>query len=146
MPRVRNEVQKEYEFKCKIEVRMNDINMGGHVGNTQMIAITHDARIKLYKELGISELDLGDGKTGMVVADIAANFKAEVFLDDEVIVRSHIGEIGNTGFRLFHNVESNGITAALIETGIVAFNFKERKAAGLPQAFEERLQNYLNSC
>ncbi len=144
MPRVRIEVQKDYEFSCNIDVRMNDINVGGHVGNSQMIAITHDARIKLYKDLGLSELDLGDGKTGMVVADIAVNFKAEVFLDDNVVVRSHVGEVGSKGFRLFQRVECNGKTASLVETGIVAFNFKERRASVLPEEFKERLQDYIS--
>ncbi len=144
MPRVKNELKETYEFSCVIEIRMADINIGGHVGNSQMIAITHDARIKLFKELGLVELDLGDGTTGMVVADISANFKAEIFLDDYVIVRSHVGEIEKNGFRLFQCVECNGKAAALIETGIVAFNFEKRKASALPEAFKKRLQGYLN--
>ncbi|MCP4163109.1 MAG: acyl-CoA thioesterase [Deltaproteobacteria bacterium] len=144
MPRVKNDLKDIYEFSCIIEVRMGDINIGGHVGNSQMIAITHDARIKLFKELGLTELNLGDGKTGTVVADISANFKAEVFLDDNVVVRSQIGEILKSGFRLFQCVECNGKTAALIETGIVAFDFEERKGTALPEVFKKRLQDYLN--
>ncbi len=144
MPRVKNDLKDTYEFSCIIEVRMGDINIGGHVGNSQMIAITHDARIKLFKELGLNELDLGDGKTGMVVADITANFRAEVFLDDHVVVRSHVGEIWESGFRLFHCVECNGKIAALIETGIMAFDFEERKGTTLPEAFKESLQDYLS--
>ena len=143
MPRAVNEEQAVYEFSCNIKLRINDINFAGHVGNSQMIAIAHDARISLLKDLRLLEQNLGDGKTGIVIADITANFKAEIFLRDTVTVKSHIGETGKSGFRIFHRVESNGGVAAFIETGIVAFDYVQRKSTQIPEEFFEALNNYL---
>ncbi len=143
MGRVKNEKQAKYEFSCNIELRVGDFNYVGHVGNSQMIGLVHDARIKLLKELGVSEKNLGDGKTGLVIADITANFKAEVFPGDIVAVKSHIGDIGETGLRIFHCVTNNQNTAALIETGIVAFDYQERKRASIPKEFLDALMAYI---
>ncbi len=142
MGRVRNKIHAEYEFSCNIELRVGDFNYVGHVGNSQMIGIVHDARIKLLKSLGLSERNLGDGKTGLVIADITANFMAEVFPNDIVIVKSHIGEIGKSGFRIFHCIMNNQNTAALIETGIVAFDYKDRKRTKIPIEFLEALNTH----
>lgn len=142
MARVRNELQKDYEFSCDIELRVGDFNYVGHVGNSQMIGIAHDARVKLLNELGVSEQDLGNGRTGLVIADITANFKAEIFPGDQVAVKSHIGDIGESGFRIFHCITANQTTAALIETGIVAFDYQERKRAEIPGTFLDALALY----
>lgn len=142
MGRVKNELQAEYEFSCDLELRVSDFNYVGHVGNSQLIGIVHEARIKLLKELGASEQNLGDGKTGLVIADITANFKAEVFPGDSVAVKSHIGDMGETGFRIFHCITASEKTAALIETGIVAFDYQARQRAQVPEGFLEALKKH----
>ncbi len=146
MPRVSNKVQKSYEFSHIIEICDDDINIGGHVGNTQMIDLTHDARLSMFKELGIVDLDLGDGKTGIVVADISANYKAEVFLNDVLDIKCHIGEMSDKSFRMFHCLEKKGHVAALIEIGFVAFDFKDRNVTSIPDVFKKRLADYLKQC
>ncbi len=142
MGRVRNELQDKYEFSCAIELRVSDFNFAGHVGNSQLIGLVHEARIKLLKQLGASEKNLCDGKTGLVIADITANFKAEVFPNDIVSVKSHLGEIGEAGFRIFHCVTANQKTAALIETGIVAFDYQKRQRSKVPDVFLKALSQY----
>lgn len=142
MARVKNELQSNYEFSCDLDLRISDFNIAGHVGNSQMVGLVHEARIKLLKELGASEFNLGDGKTGSVIADITVNFKAEIFPDDIVSIKSHIGDIGETGFRIYYCIESNGKPAALIETGIVAFDYKERKRAAVPKELLDALAAY----
>ena len=141
MGRVRNELQDEYEFSCAIELRVGDFNYVGHVGNSQLIGLVHEARIKVLKQLGASEQNLGDGKTGLVIADITANFKAEVFPNDIVSVKSHVGDMGETGFRIFHCITANQKTVALIETGIVAFDYQTRQRVQVPEGFLVALRN-----
>lgn len=143
MPRSQNKLQESYEFSCEIPLRLSDINFAGHVDNARMISLAHEGRAKAFNALGMTEIDLGDGRTGILVADITANLKAEIFLDDEVVVKTHLGEIGEKSLRTFHCIEKNGEVAALIESGLVCFDYIDRKVSAIPERFREKLGQYL---
>jgi acyl-CoA thioesterase FadM len=82
----------------------------------------------------VSEKDLGDAKTGIVLTDLVANYKAEGILFDRLVVESSIGEVHARGFRMFHRVSTkDNRLIALAEAGIIAFNYKKRILAKIPE-------------
>lgn len=135
-------VKKRYPFSCEIQVRVGDLNYGGHVGNSEMVGILHDARVALFRAMGLSEGDLGDGKTGIVMDDLVVNFRAEAFLGDVLTVGCAFDEIGEAGFRLHYHVTGSGKTVAVAETGLVAFNYTARRIAFLPAVFKDKARAY----
>lgn len=138
MARIKLALKPEYPFACSIEVRVGDLNYGAHVGNSEMVGILHDARVALFRAMGVSEVDLGDGKTGIVMDDLAVNFRAEAFLGDHLEIGCVFGEMGEAGFRIHYHVTGGGKTVAVAETGLVAFNYATRTIAFLPKVFKER--------
>jgi acyl-CoA thioesterase FadM len=84
----------------------------------------------------VSEKDLGDAKTGIVLTDLVTNYKAEGFLFDRLVVESSIGEVYPKGFRMFHRVSTkDNRLIALAEVGVIGFNYKKRGLAKLPEQF-----------
>ncbi len=142
MPRVKLEEQPEYEFHYEIVLQVRDINYGGHLGNDALIGLLHEARLNLLHGLGCSEMNLGDGQTGIILGDLAVNYKAEGFMFDRLSLNSHIGEMGRNSFRIFHRITRNDTLIALAETGIVTFNYQDRKIVPVPEDFIQRLQQY----
>jgi acyl-CoA thioesterase FadM len=140
MPRIKLKKLDRYDFIYEREIKVGDINYGGHLGNDSIVTITHEARLDMMRRMGISELDLGDGKTGIIMADLAINFLGEGFMFDKLIIESAIGEIGNSGFRVFHYFHRGDDAVALAETGIVAFNYSERRVARLPEVFVKAVE------
>ena len=145
MPRIRLEEQSCYEFTHEMEVRASDVNMGGHLGHTELINYIHEARALMFDSFDAHERDLGDGSTGIVIGDLAVNYRSEVFWGDTLTISSAIGEVSEKSFRIFHRITCRQILVALAETGIIAFSFAERKAIPLPAAFIEKLHN-LSTC
>jgi acyl-CoA thioester hydrolase len=139
MPRLRLHELEAYAFHWESVLQPRDINYGGHLGNDALVSLIHAARVRLLRELGASERDLGDGKTALIMTDIAVNYRAEGFLFDAIRIESHVGEISRSGFRIFHRVTRDGKVLALAETGLACFNYGERKIATLPSAFIETL-------
>lgn len=129
-----------YEFQCPIQVRPQDVNYGGHLGNDHLISIMGVARALLFRSLGLSELDLGDGQTGIIVADLAVNYRAEAFMFDELLIETHVGEIGDKGFRMFHRVTKDSTLIALVETGFVTYNYAKKKTTAIPTSFLQQLR------
>jgi len=144
MPKVKLKKMDNYEFEYKTILQVRDINYGGHLGNDALVSLTHIARINMLRTLGFSELDLGDGKTGIIMADLAVNYIGEGFMFDEVTVLTHIDEISPVSFRVFHNFIKDDKTIALAETGIIAFDYNERRITEIPETFFYSLKKYIS--
>ena len=141
MPRVKLSEQETYEFQSSFQVRPQDINYGGHLGNDNLVSLLGAARAYLFHSMGLSELDLGDGQTGIIITDLVVNYKAEAFLFDELLIETHIDEIAPKGFRLFHRVRRDVRLIALIEAGIATYNYAVKKTVPVPTAFLKCLAN-----
>jgi acyl-CoA thioester hydrolase len=137
MPRTKLIERKAYRFRCLIDVQPRDINRGGHLANDSLIALVGTARARMFHSVGLSELDLGDGRTGVVMSDLVVNYKSEAFIFDELLIETHVDEFTRTGFRLFHRVARGTTLIALVETGLTAFDYGSRKIAPVPKGFIE---------
>jgi len=118
-----------------IKVQPRDLNYGGHLANDSLVSLVGTARARMFFDLGLSELDLGDGRTGVLMSDLVVNYRSEAFLFDEILVETHVGEFTRAGFRLFHRMTKGKILVGLVETGLAAFDYHSRKVAPLPRGF-----------
>lgn len=145
MPKIKLKKKNKYEFEHKVTLQVRDINYGGHLGNDALVGIIHEARINLLRSLDCSEFDLGDGKTGIIISDLAVNYLGEGFMFDEILIHSHISDISSASFRIFHYVTKHDKTIALVETGVIAFDYNERRIVELPDCFIKALNKYLKT-
>jgi acyl-CoA thioesterase FadM len=141
MPKVKIEEQPSYPFSVELEVRVSDLNYGAHLGYDRILGLAHQARLVLLGELGVDEMDLGDGRTGVVAVDVAATYLGEAFVNDVLVFAIRPVEVGRVGFRLAHLVVNKqaGAKVALIEIGFVGYDYTRRRPAGLPEAFRQGL-------
>lgn len=142
MARIKLIELEQYRFKHELRISISHLNFARHVGNSQMADLLHDGRFQMLNSMGINEENLGDGKTGIIMGDLVINFKAELFIDDIILIESDAGEIAEKGLRFFHRISKNGVTAALAETGFAAFNYIDRKIDKVPEIFIQKLNEY----
>ena len=143
MPRVKLEEQPNYEFTHTVTVRVTDLNYGNHLANDALVGLIGEARVQVLRQLDAREFDLGDGQTGIILADLAVNFKAEGFLFDTLQIDSHIGDISRKSFRMFHRItKKDGQPLALAEAGIITFSYAERQVASIPTVFLQAVERY----
>jgi acyl-CoA thioester hydrolase len=135
MARIKLKQQETYEFSCPIDVQPRDINYGGHLANDTLISLVGAARALMFHAMGLSELDLGDGRTGVVMSDLVVNYKSEAFLFDRLLVETRVDEFTHTGFRLFHRVTKGEELVALVETGLAAFSYTSGRVVPVPAPF-----------
>lgn len=140
MPRVKLEEQSTYEFTFSVTLHPRDINYGGHLGNDSLVILIGSARAQMFHSMGLSEGNLGDGKTGIIMADLVMNYRAEAFIFEKLDIATHVGEIQAGGFRIFHRVSRNDKLIALAEAGVMAFDYTKHRVAHVPQIFLETLR------
>ena len=50
MSRLRFELQGPEVYRTNLQVRVDDINYGGHLGNDSVLTLCHEARIRFFRE------------------------------------------------------------------------------------------------
>jgi acyl-CoA thioesterase FadM len=143
MPRIKLQEQKSYPVSITLDVRVSDLNYGAHLGYDSLLALAHQARVEIFSKMGVTEIDLGDKKTGIVVSDVAVQYRGEAFVMDSLLFETAPIEIGLASFRMAHRV-SNLTTkrpTALIEIGFAAFDYNTRRSGRLPEEFRSKLES-----
>lgn len=136
MPRIKLKPLHHYPFNTDITVRTTDLNYGGHLGNDTLLSLIHEARVAFLAHHGFSERDCGG--VSLILADTAVNYKAEAFAGDILRFEVAAGEPTRCGFRLFYRVSrpSDKTLIALVENGMVCFDYPSRKRMPLPNAIQ----------
>lgn len=141
MPRIRLEIPDALPFRTTIPVRITDINYGGHAGNDTILSLIHEARMQYLRQAGYSEMNI-EG-IGLIMSDVAIEFKSELFYGDLVIASVGAGELTRVGFELVYKLEKEAQgklqTVALAKTGMVCFDYSRKKICALPEPARQKL-------
>ena len=142
MARVRIEYPDKTLFETTLAVRITDLNYGGHVGNDTLLSYLQEARTTLLREWGYPGETEGIEGVGFIMADVAVSYKAELFYGDTLRIQMAAQDLSRSGFDWVYRVTRQGdnTLVALAKTGMVCFDYSERKIAGLPAAFKARLE------
>lgn len=120
-------------FTTEIEVPINLINYGGHLGNDSVLTLAHEARLRFLKSRGLTELDVGG--PGIIAADAAVVYRSEAFHGERLRIEIGAGEVSRVGFELLYLITevTSGREVARVRTGLVCFDYGARKVARLPE-------------
>lgn len=134
MPRVQLSPQPEYPFAVDLVVRTTDLNYGGHLGNDRLLSLVHEARVAFLRSHGWTEPDCGGA--ALILGDAALVYQAEAFAGDRLRFEVAACEPGRAGFRLAYRVTrpADGRAIALVETGMVCFDYGTRRIVPVPAA------------
>jgi len=131
-----------YPFTVPYDVRVADVNYGGHVSNAAVLSFFQDARIACLADLGpFSELDIGEG-SGLILPEAHVRYLAEMFLGDRLVIGVRVTEIRKSSFVFGYRIERGGEGVAEGTTSLVSFDYTARKTKRLPSQFREALVSF----
>lgn len=143
MERVKINLPDSFSFSTNIQIRITDVNYGGHVGNDSFLSLIHEARLRFLASKGFSEMDVMG--VGLIMADAAIEFKKEMAYGDTVKISVAAIGFDRIGFDLFYllEVENDGVTAIAgkAKTGMMCFDYTNKKRAALPAEAIGKLQS-----
>ncbi|QEQ95916.1 acyl-CoA thioesterase [Neptunomonas concharum] len=140
MARIKIEMPENYTFTTELPIRINDINYGGHLGNDAVLSMMHEARIRFLNYYHYTELDVEGA--GIIMTDSAIVYRSEGFYGDTVKIDVTVGDFNRYGCDIYYLL-TNKKTAAEIaqaKTGIVFFDYEQRKVIPVPEAFQASMQ------
>ncbi|MDK9725083.1 MAG: thioesterase family protein [Sterolibacteriaceae bacterium MAG5] len=138
MPRIRIDLPDRFVFATEIPLYIGHINYGHHLDNAALLALVSEARVRFFKAIGYTELDV-EG-LGIIVADAAVQYLAEAFHGDVLVFEMTPVDFNKYGCDLVWRATAKGDGRAVArgKTGILFFDYAARKPAPVPTAFVER--------
>ena len=142
MARIKIDMPDNEIAAIEIRVRIGDINYGNHVGNDAFVSIIHEARVQWLQQNSFTEIDTAG--TGLIMSDLAIEFKNESYYGEEIAVKIYSGEISKVSFDLYYQLatERNQQIVLLVKakTRMVCFNYQIRKVSLIPARLLKILQ------
>jgi acyl-CoA thioesterase FadM len=140
MARVKVALPDTFSFTTELPVRITDLNYGGHLGNDALLGILHEARVHFLRSIGVPNDYDPVTKLGLIMVDVAVEYKGEAFHGDTLRVQMAAAEPNKYGFDVVyhvHNQASKEIARA--KTGMLCFDYNTRKLRLLPADLAARV-------
>jgi acyl-CoA thioesterase FadM len=143
MERIKIHLPGNFNFSTIIKIRITDLNYGGHVGNDSFLSLIHEARQQFLLSFGYSEFNIEN--TSLIMADAAIEFKKELNHRDVIKIGVAANNFDKYGFDLFYKIEiiseENFILAAKAKTGMLCYDYQNRKLVPVPEKFKNILSS-----
>ena len=141
MARIKLTLPQTFPFSTHLPVRITDLNYGGHVGNDSILSLIHEARMLFLRNAGLSELQFGPA--GLIMSDVAIEFKHELFYGDALRVYVAAADFSRVGFdicyRMVREGEGKETVIALAKTGMICFDYTAKKIVQVPEEGKKAL-------
>ena len=139
MPRIKIPSPEQILFSMERSVGISDINYAKYLDSIAMVNILHEARLQFLASLGFSEGNIYG--LGMVVTDLAVDYRSESFANDRLIVDVGVGSFNRYGFDIGLHVTNSASETVVCNAkmGVVFFDFDKHKITEVPVAFKNLL-------
>jgi acyl-CoA thioester hydrolase len=141
MERIKIHLPKNFKFSTTIKVRIADLNYRGHVGNDSFLSLVHEARQQFLNHFGYSEMQIEN--TSLIMTDVAIEFKKELNYSDAIKISVAANGFDKYGFDIFYKLEiineENPILAAKAKTGMLCYDYQNKKLIPVPAKLKDTL-------
>ncbi len=139
MPRTKLQLPSTFPFHTDLDVRIADINYGGHLGNDAVLTLAHEARIRFLRSLGYTEFNI-EGR-GIIMTDALVIYRAEAFHGDQMSVHIAVDDVQYHTFDLLYRFvrTADGVEIARVKTGLAIFDYEKKAIAPLPEEFRRKI-------
>lgn len=132
---------QKHLFESSIPLRITDMNYGNHLGNDTLLSLLHEVRVQLLDHFKLTEFNIGD-HTSLIMGDVMIKYIAEAFYGDEIVAYLWVDDFTNSSFQIYYrlfskNKELKQKVIAEAKTGMVCFDYQERKVLPVPDCFKE---------
>ena len=137
MARIKLDLPEHFPFTIELQVRITDVNYGGHMGNDSLLGLLHEARVRFLEHHDLKELDIFG--LGIIMADSVIVYKSEAFPGETLNIAVGATDFNKYGCDVVYRVteKTSGREVARAKTGIVFFNYQQRTVQPVPPAFRE---------
>jgi acyl-CoA thioesterase FadM len=143
MARVQIDLPQAFAFTTEIPPQVNDINYAGHLGNDKLVSLLQEARARFMASRGLDPAGMKVFGAGLIVADSAVIYKSEAFYGETLKFEVAAADFNQYGCDFVYRIsdKTSGREVARAKTGMVFFDYQERRVRPVPEAFQALFQD-----
>ena len=105
-----------------------------------MVSLLHEARLRYLRSLGFGEFNIAG--LGLMVTDLVVEFKSESFVGENLQFEVGVTDFNKYGCDFVYKVTcaDEGRLVTTAKTGIVFFDYDDRKIARIAKKFLESIK------
>ncbi|AZZ95491.1 acyl-CoA thioesterase [Hahella sp. KA22] len=127
-------------YRYELSPRYAETDAMGHINNTVPPVWLEKARDPIF-ELFMPGRDLS--KANLITVKYMIEFHDEIRYEHEVAIFTAIAEIGNASFTVTQRIVQNDTLRATGQTTLVHFDYRNKKAAPIPDDIRARLREMM---
>jgi acyl-CoA thioester hydrolase len=133
-----------FHFFHELNVRFGEIDGFGHVNNTNVFIYMEEARIALFKELGLmASWGAPDSLEIPVVADLQCDYLAQIMYDETLKIYVKINEAGSSSIDLHYlGINEEDIPVFTGRGAIVQISRKSGRPLKWSETLKKQLDNF----
>lgn len=141
MNRIKIQLPNQFSFTTQMQIRVTDLNYGGHVGNDTVLSLLQEARQQFLQSRGYAELSVES--FGLIMADAMIEYKRELNHKDLIEIRVVATDFDKLGFDIYYQITVllNGEShlAVRAKTGMMLYDYSEKKKVSLTEKIIQQL-------
>ena len=125
--------QKKLTLEMVIPIRWGDMDMMGHVNNTNYFRYFEIVRIEWFERIGHPLSPAGEG---IVIVNTFCNFIKQLEFPGDVLARHYVANPGRSSFEAYMTLERTDAPGVICASGgakTVWVDFPKQKSAPLPE-------------
>ena len=125
--------QKKLTLEMFIPIRWGDMDMMGHVNNTNYFRYFEIVRIEWFERIGRPLSPAGEG---IVIVNAFCNFIKQLEFPGDVLARHYVANPGRSSFEAYMTLERTDAPGEICASGgakTVWVDFPKQKSAPLPE-------------
>lgn len=141
MNRIKIQLPNQFSFTTQMQIRVTDLNYGGHVGNDTVLSLLQEARQQFLQSRGYAELSVES--FGLIMADAMIEYKRELNHKDLIEIGLVATDFDKLGFDIYYQITvlQNGEShlAVRAKTGMMLYDYAEKKKVSLTDKIIQQL-------
>ena len=141
MNRIKIQLPEQISFSTQIQIRVTDLNYGGHVGNDTILSLLQESRQQFLQSRGYAELSVES--FGLIMVDAMIEYKKELNHKDIIEIAVVATDFDKLGFDIYYRVTvlENGEhqLAVRAKTGMMLYDYTAKKKVSLPENIIQQL-------
>jgi len=131
MARVKIPFPETSLFQTSLNVCIEHINYGNHMGNDRFLSFAGETRLRFLKSLDQDELSFYG--TSLIMSDSEISYKAQVYHGDTIKIELAARAINSKSFDFIYRfTNQNNKVVSLVKTGMVFFDYEKNRACDGP--------------
>jgi 1,4-dihydroxy-2-naphthoyl-CoA hydrolase len=132
-----------YRYRSVIKLYQTDA--AGLLFFARIFEIAHDAYQDFLEHIGYGMKSLlADGDYLIPIVHASADYKQSLFVGDEIDVILKIKHVGKSSVTMHYDIVKNETTAAIVQTVHVFLQRQTSQKSDIPNAFRDKLSEYLH--